>query len=193
LALARAPSRTIATAAFLLVSVGLALFAGSYRATLERSARDEAAFAVPLDYVLSEGSQLVLPLDAAPLSRYRTLGTPYPGLRRSATVVGSGTSFLNPTLLGVPAGALARLHWRSDFSRLSPAELARRIGAGGPVRLRTVPVTGAAVSLRVRVRGIPVAVGLAVAGARGRLRRVGLGQRGAGAFTLAPRLPHGTR
>src|SRR5205807_4634415 len=34
LALARAPSRTIATAAFLLVSVGLALFAASYRATL---------------------------------------------------------------------------------------------------------------------------------------------------------------
>src|SRR5205085_1944732 len=98
LALARAPSRTIATAAFLLVSVGLALFAGSYRATLERSARDEAAFAVPLDYVLSEGSQLVLPLDAAPLERYRTVGTPYPVLRRSATVVGSGTSFLNPTL-----------------------------------------------------------------------------------------------
>src|SRR5439155_19107780 len=68
LALARAPARTIATAAFLLVSLGLALFAANYRATLERSARDEAAFAVPLDYVLSEGSRLVLPLDAAPLS-----------------------------------------------------------------------------------------------------------------------------
>src|SRR5207248_10490782 len=59
LALARAPSRTVATTAFLLVSVGLALFAASYRATLERSARDEEAFAVPLDYTLSEGSQLV--------------------------------------------------------------------------------------------------------------------------------------
>ena len=193
LALARAPSRTIATAAFLLVSVGLALFAGSYRATLERSARDEAAFAVPLDYVLSEGSQLVLPLDAAPLSRYRTLGTPYPVLRRSATVAGSGTSFLSPTLLGVPASAVARLHWRSDFSSLSPAELAARIGADGPARLRTVRVSGAAVSLRVRVRGIPVAVGLAVADTRGRIRRIGLGERGAGTFTLIRRLPRGTR
>src|SRR5205085_3843310 len=193
LALARAPSRTIATAAFLLVSVGLALFAGSYRATLERSARDEAAFAVPLDYVLSEGSQLVLPLDAAPLSRYRTLGTPYPVLRRSATVAGSGTSLLNPTLLGVPASALPHLHWRSDFSRLSPAELARRIGAGGPVRLRTVPVTGATVSLRVRVRGIPVRLALAVADSRARTSLVTLGERGAGPSSLAARLPRGTR
>src|SRR5256714_2599390 len=193
LALARAPSRTIATAAFLLVSVGLALFAASYRATLERSARDEAAFAVPLDYVLSEGSQLVLPLDAAPRARYRTLGTPYLVLRRSATVVGSGTSFLNPTLLGVPPSAIARLHWRSDFSSLSPAELARRIGADGPARLRAVHVTGPSGSPRVRVRGAPVAVGVAVADARGRIRRVGLGEHGAGTFTLAARLPRGTR
>lgn len=193
LALARAPSRTIATAAFLLVSVGLALFAASYRATLERSARDEAAFAVPLDYVLSEGSQLVLPLDAAPLERYRAIATPYPVLRRSATVVGSGTSFLNPTLLGVPASALAHLPWRSDFSSLSPAELAKRVGADGPARLRAVRVTGATVSLRVRIHGVPVAVGLAVADSRGRIRRVGLGEHGAGAFTLAARLPRGTR
>ena len=193
LALARAPSRTIATAAFLLVSVGLALFAASYRATLERSARDEAAFAVPLDYVLSEGSQLVRPLDAAPLSRYRTIGTPYPLLRRSATVAGSGTSQLNPTLLGVPADALAHLHWRSDFSRLSPAELARRIGADGPARLRTVRLTDPAVSLPVRVRGTPVRLSLAVADSRGRIRVVTLGEHGAGAWTPAARLPRGTR
>jgi hypothetical protein len=193
LALARAPSRTIATAAFLLVSVGLALFAASYRATLERSARDEAAFAVPLDYVLSEGSQLVRPLDAAPLSRYRTIGTPYPVLRRSATVAGSGTSVLNPTLLGVPAAALGHLHWRSDFSSVSPAELARRIGADGPARLRAVRLTGAALSLRVRIRGIPVALGLAVADSRGRMRVVPLGEHGAGAWTPEARLPRGTR
>jgi hypothetical protein len=193
LALARAPSRTIATAAFLLVSVGLALFAAGYRTTLERSARDEAAFAVPLDYTLSEGSQLVRPLDAAPLSRYRTIGTPYPVLRRSATVAGSGTSQLNPTLLGVPPNGLAHLHWRSDFSRLSPAELAKRIGADGPARLRTVRLTDPAVSLRVRVRGTPVRLSLAVADSRGRIRIVTLGERGAGASTLAAQLPHGTR
>ena len=70
LALARAPARTIATVGFLIVSIGLALFAAGYRATLEDGARDEAAFAVPLDYTLSEGPRLVLPLDAAPLAAY---------------------------------------------------------------------------------------------------------------------------
>jgi FtsX-like permease family len=192
LALARAPSRTVATAAFLLVSVGLALFAASYRATLERSARDEAAFAVPLDYFVSEGAQLVRPLDAAPLSRYRTVGTPYPVLRRSTTVAGSGTSTLNPILLGVPADALAHLHWRSDFSSLAPAELARRIGAGGPARLRTVPVTAGAVSLPVHVRGIPIRLALAVADSTGRTSLVTLGEHGAGPWTATARLPRGT-
>ena len=148
---------------------------------------------MPLDYVLSEGSQLVLPLDAAPLSRYRRIGTPYPVLRRSATVPGSGTSMLNPMLLGVPANALAHLHWRSDFSSLSPAELAKRIGAEGRARLRAVRVPDALVSLRVRVRGAPVGVSLAVADSRGRISRVPLGERGAGASTLVTRLPRGTR
>ena len=79
LALARAPARTVATVGFLLVSIGLALFAVSYRATLDDGARDEAAFAVPLDFSLTEGSQLVLPLQAASLSRYEAIA---PGRRR---------------------------------------------------------------------------------------------------------------
>src|SRR5437588_707284 len=193
LALARAPSRTIATAAFLIVSLGLALFAASYRATLERSARDEAAFAVPLDYAVSEGSQLVLPVAAAPLSRYRRLGTPYPVLRLSGTVAGPGTSVLSPTVLGVPAAALTHLHWRSDFSHLPPAELASRLGADGPARLRGVRVTAPDVSLPVRVRGTPVRLDLAVADSHGRIRIVPLGERGAGVWTLAALLPRGTR
>jgi len=193
LALARAPSRTIATVAFLLVSLGLALFAASYRATVERGARDEAAFAVPLDYAVSEGSQLVRPLAAAPLARYRRLGTPYPVLRLSGTVPGPGTSVLSPTVLGVPADALTQLHWRSDFSQLSPAELASRLGADGPARLRGVRVSAPAVSLPVRVRGAPIRLDLAVADSRGRIGIVTLGERGAGVWTLAARLPRGTR
>src|SRR5207247_7214157 len=39
----------------------------------------------------------------------------------------------------------------------------------------------------------PVGVRLAVAGSRGRISRVPLGERGAGASTLATRLPRGTR
>src|SRR2546422_6016213 len=36
---------------------------------------------------------------------------------------------LSPTVLGVPAAAVARLHWRSDYADQSRAELARRLGA----------------------------------------------------------------
>ena len=133
LALARAPSRTVATAAFLLVSLGLALFAAGYRSTLEQGARDEAAYVVPLDFTLSEGSRLVLPLDAAPPAAYARLapGTHvYPVIRRTASVPGSGAAVLSPTVLGLSATALARLHWRSDFSSVSPGD------AGAPPRRR---------------------------------------------------------
>ena len=42
LALARAPSRTVVSCAFIAVALGLALFAGAYRATLARGAADQA-------------------------------------------------------------------------------------------------------------------------------------------------------
>src|SRR6185295_9082670 len=58
-ALARAPARTAATASFLTVAFGLALFATGYRATLEQGAGDQAAFAVPLDFTVKEGPRLV--------------------------------------------------------------------------------------------------------------------------------------
>ena len=50
LSLARNPGYAIAATAFLVVSFGLALFAESYRATLARGERDQAAHRVPLDY-----------------------------------------------------------------------------------------------------------------------------------------------
>ena len=52
LALARSPARTAAAGAFLVVTIALIVFAAAYSATLERGARDEAAFAVPLDVTL---------------------------------------------------------------------------------------------------------------------------------------------
>ena len=196
LVLARAPSRTVATVGFLLVSIGLALFAVSYRATLADGARDEAAFAVPLDYTLSEGSQLVLPLQAAPLRRYRALAAgvgAYPVLRRTASVAGSGSTIISPTVLGVPPAAIARLHWRSDFSSLSPAEIAARLGAGGPVSLRGVPIPAGtrALGLAVGVRGVPVQYALVAEGAGGKLVTLPLGTRAPGTGQLATRLPAG--
>ena len=184
LALARAPSRTLATTAFLLVSLGLALFAASYRATLERGARDEAAFAVPLDYALTEGTEL----DPPPLRGYPTRA--YPVLRVTANVPGSGASVLTPTVLGLPVAALERLHWRSDYSRLSQAELARRLGADGPATFRGIPVHGP-LTLPVRIRGVPVHLDLAFRDVDGRTSLVSLGDHGPGAWTLAARVPRG--
>jgi len=196
LALARSPARTTATASFLAVGLGLALFAASWRATLERGARDQAAFQVPLDATLTEGTALMQPLDVASLSGYASLApgvSPYPVVRRLADVAGPGASVASPTLLGLPTAALRSLRWRSDFSATSLDELARRVGADGPAALRTVPLGAAtalrSVSLRVTLRGDPVQVDLIVGDRQGRFETVSLGERPAGNWALTARLP----
>ena len=194
LVLARAPARTVATVGFLLVSIGLALFAVSYRATLADGARDEAAYAVPLDYTLTEGSQLVLPLAAATVSRYDALAPgvgAYPVLRRTASVAGSGSTIISPTVLGVPPAAIAKLHWRSDFSSPSPGEIAGRVGAGGPVALRGVPIPAGSRSLgmTVRVKGVPVQFALVGQDRAGNLVTLQLGNRAPGTWKLTARIP----
>jgi hypothetical protein len=198
LVLARAPARTVATVGFLLVSIGLALFAVSYRATLAAGARDEAAYAVPLDYTVTEGRQLVLPLAAAPLSRYDAIepGTAaYPILRRTASVAGSGATIISPTVLGVPAAAIAKLHWRSDFSDLSPGTIAKRVGAGGPVSLRGVPIPAGAreLGMTVRVKGVPVQFALVAQDGAGNLVTLPLGIRAPGTWKLTAYVPPGLK
>jgi hypothetical protein len=116
-------------------------------------------------------------------------------LRRTATVAGAGTSALAPTVLGIPAAAIAKVHWRSDFSSLSPVAISRLVGAGGPVSLHGVPIPAGTgnVGLDVRVRGVPVELDLVVADATGRLHRVRLGSRGPGRWHLAAAMPTWTR
>ena len=68
LSLARRPGRAALVVVFLVVCVGLGLFAQTYRTTLRAGQADEAAFAVPLDFSVTEtGGTLVSPLEAAPL------------------------------------------------------------------------------------------------------------------------------
>jgi len=197
LALSRAPVRTTATAAFLLVSLGLGLFAVSWRATLERGAQDEAAFAVPLDFTLTEGPKLVLPLEASTLAGYGALapGThAYPVLRRSADVAGIGTSILSPTVLGLPADAISRLHWRSDFSSVSPGELARRVGADGPVAPNGIPLPNGATTalVTVHLKGVAVHLDLIVRDADDRTYLLFIGEKGPGTWRLQATLPRRT-
>jgi hypothetical protein len=157
LALARAPSRTAVALAFVIVSVGLALLAAGYRATLQRGIADEAAYRVPLDFSVSEGNRLVGPLDAATPARYRVLAPgvgAYPVLRRFGTVPGGGAAFVSPLLLGLEPQALARVNgWRPDFASRAPGRLARLIGGTGPVRLGGAPLPAGTTALRLASRG----------------------------------------
>ena len=137
LALARAPSRTVVSCAFIAVALGLALFAAAYRATLARGAADQAAFQVPLDYSVSEGTQARAAARRRTAQRVRrpaTGGRAYPVVRVSATTPGAGAAVLSPTVLGVPAGAIRQLRWRSDYSSLSRDEIARKLSAAGEPR-----------------------------------------------------------
>ena len=115
LALHRSPTRAAGVAGFLAVSVGLATFALSYRATLERSSAERAAYSVPLDFTLNEGAALVAPRDAASPARYRSLApgvSAWPILRQVADAAGTRGTPLTPTVVGVPwnaAAAAARL------------------------------------------------------------------------------------
>ena len=73
--LARHPGHAAVAIAFLVVSVGLAVFAESYRTTLARGQSEQAAYAVPLDFTVREDlSRLVPVVDAAPSERFRALG-----------------------------------------------------------------------------------------------------------------------
>jgi hypothetical protein len=113
LALARGRGRTSATAAFLAVSTGLAMFAAVYGATLSEGDRQQAAFRVPLDYTASQGISLTRPLGAASLADWKGLApgaVALPVLRLSSDVLLRDGSLVSPDLIGLPASGLPKLH-----------------------------------------------------------------------------------
>jgi FtsX-like permease family len=194
LALARAPSRTVVSCTFIAVALGLALFAAAYRATLARGDADQAAFQVPLDYTVSEGSKLVMPLDAASL---RSFAATAPGARAygvvriSATTPGTGAAVLSPTVLGLPADAIRRLRWRSDFSSLPLRTIARKLAAQGEPRQAGVTLAPGTrtVSTTARLRGAGLVAWLVVGNGRGRISLLRLGRVPTKKGTLSTRVP----
>src|SRR6266540_1545603 len=147
LSLARRGGTAVVAAAFLVVSVGVALFAVSYRATLERGQRDQAAFAVPADYVLSEDLERLVPVQRFPATTFARLGESVSVVRASGDLRGRDV-----TLLGLPAQALARTRgWRD---RPSGAVL----GSLGPsARLRGLDLHARTFTLPLTLLGSPVA------------------------------------
>jgi hypothetical protein len=215
--LSRAPARTSVAVAFLVVSVGLAVLAAGYRATLERGVRDEAAYQVPLDFAVTEGTQPVArldtdahvpvdvastqgrqpvgPLDVATVARYRSLAPgveAFPVLKRFGDVPGNGAEFTSPILLGVDPSALEAMHgWRSDFSHDSQQDVARLLGREPPVHLLGVelPARTTGFGLAAKEAGATVDLTLAIEKPSGEIVDVPLVAPGSPSSGLAQPLP----
>jgi hypothetical protein len=193
LALARGRARTSATAAFLAVSIGLAVFAAVYGATLSAGDRDQAAFQVPLDFTASQGSTLTRPLAAASLARWRRLApgaVALPVLRVSSDVGLRDGTLVSPELLGVPAAGLPQLHsiGRAGLDH-SPASTAARLSPRGGVPLRGLRLPDGVrdVTLAGSASGQPVELSLNVATRGGDVAIVGLRSSASGFTATLPR------
>ena len=137
LGLARRPGYASVAVAFVVVSVGFALFASTYRSTLETGQREQAAFAIPADEVLSEDLSQLVPVRAIVTPEVeRSLGVRTSRVTRLAGNI-AGAQVTGITVLGVPRSTLPRIDgWRSDFAASSPSELARKIDPGRSIALR---------------------------------------------------------
>jgi FtsX-like permease family len=191
LSAARNPGTQLVVVGFLVVSVGLAVFAATYRSTLLEGERAEAAFAVPLDYTVREaGRGTGEPSIGAAYARWNAV----PVIRRT----GQAPS-LNLTttidVLGVPSDALERLRWRSDFAATGPEELGRRIAPprpSHPVGPR-LPTDAVALSVPVTVLGDSFVATANVRTEGGTYLPIDLGEARRGRNLLRAQLPPAAR
>ena len=184
LSLARSPGRVLLSVVFFVLSVGVALFAFSYRATLQRGETEQARYAVPAPFVLQEDlTKLITVQQAAP-----HLGTPV--LRDSGFVTANrGIDF---TLLALPAAEIPRADgWRSDFSSLSPRALARALAPPVTPRLRgfDLPADATHLTVPLTITGDRVGIQLNVLDPRGDYTLLSLGELGRGTHAPSVRLP----
>ncbi len=197
--LGRGPGAAAVTVAFLVLAFALALLAEGYRATLARGEADQAAFRVPLDFVVREDLRRLVPvLDAAPLERFGKLGgvaAAVPVLRvRGGAGQAEGVSGV--TVLGLPASVVGRLRgWRSSWADVSRATLAADIAPPHPLTLSGIRLSSNDLALEAGPG--PLTLVATVVSPRGRYRRVELGRLDAYATrelhaTVPPELRHGT-
>ncbi len=184
LSLARHPGHAAVAAAFLLVSVGLAVFAESYRSTLARGQEEQAAFAVPLDFTLREDlTRLIRVREAAPPEQLASLGEGVqvePVLRLSGNA-GRAGGRTGITVLGLDADAIPTLHgWRDDFAALSPQALAARVEPEGDGAARGPVLPAGASAVELPAQGSPVVLTASVETERGDFVQLELGSPGPG-------------
>ena len=179
--LARNPGHAAIAATFLVASLGLALFAVAYRSTLLRGQHDEAAYAVPASYVLSEDlAQLVPVLHGPPPAAAAEV------LRLSGNVA-SGTTFFFLGL-GSPTGVGG---WRPDFATRPLQELGAAIAPHKDTSLRTTVLPrGRRFTVAVTTKGDDVAVRAIFRSSLGDYESIPLGQtKGRRSVVLHGRIP----
>ena len=156
LGLARRPGYAAVAVAFVVVSVGFALFASSYRSTLVVAQRQEAAFAVPADEVVREDLAQLIPVRSVVTpSVERSLDARVDRVTRVAGSI-AGADVTGITVLGLPRTTLAGIGgWRSDFASAGPRELARDVDPRRGVALRgpRIPDDARRLSLPMAVQG----------------------------------------
>ena len=198
--LARSSGVPALAIAFIAVATGLGGFALAYRATLIRSAADQAADRVPLDVLVSAGPDFTTPLDLASLQRWQALasgpaksGTVAP-VRRAEANYTAGAGTVTVPALGIPAADLAGIHgWRESDGPAPLAVLARRLAPSGPVRTAGPALTAGTrwLSLRASAQGFEVAVTADLRDPQGTIRQVSFGTAGPGGAVLRAAVPPG--
>jgi hypothetical protein len=177
LSLARSAGTATVAVVFVSLSVGLAVFASTYRSSLMRNEVDRAGFDVPLDYSVRRDPSLAgRRPDAPPVGdAYAARFDAVPVVRRTGEV--PSLERRGVSVLGLPAEALSRLRWRGDFSDESPRELAGAVG-GERVALRGVAIPAGARELRLplTVRGDPIRLSANVRAREGAFLLVDLGE-----------------
>ena len=187
LSLARSPGSVLLSVVFFVLSVGVALFAIAYRATLERGEVEQARYAVPAPYVLQEDlSKLVTIQQAVPPN----LKGATPVLRDSGFVTASrGIDF---TLLALPSSAIPHVDgWRSDFSALSPPAVAKLLAPPVTPRLLgfDLPRDAATLTLPFTVTGDKLGLALNVLDRRGDFTLLDLGEFARGTHVRTVHVP----
>jgi hypothetical protein len=193
LSAARNPGTQLVMVGFLVVSVGLAVFAATYRSTLLAGERAEAAFAVPLDYAVRKAAPGRSPSEA-PIGAAYAARDAVPVIRRDgqAPSLNLGSTV---DVLGLPSDALPRLRWRSDFAEASRAELARRIAPEHPLRPTgpRLPADAETLSLPVSVTGDSFVATASIRTERGTYLALDLGEARSGRSVLRARIPGSAR
>lgn len=199
LSLARHPGYAAIAIGFLVVSIGLALFAETYRSTLQAGQSDQAGFTLPADFVVREDlTQLVPVRRVATPERLGALGGDA-SVRRVTRLTTSIRGFdrvTGITLLGLdPSAVTGADGWRDDFSTAGLDELARRIAPDVVVAARgpRVPLDARALTVRAGTRGRPITMVASIEARSGDFLTIRVGDVGSRTRLVSTPLPPAAR